>query len=165
MDAANFLFKHPRGPIYGYISEQGVCELRLPLGDDSDKRIYMLHSAPNIAIGLRLHAALEQYFQGVRIEFEDIPLDYGKATEFQREVWDGAREVHWGSTATYGDLAGRLGKGPGGARAVGRALGSNPLAILVPCHRFLAANGGLVGFAAGLEWKRELLQLEGALCC
>ncbi len=165
MEAANFLFLHPRGPIYGYIGAHGVRELRLPSGDGSDARIYLLHGAPNIGLGRRLHAALEQYFQGIPQDFGDIPLDYGPATPFRRSVWDTARTVAWGVTSSYGDLARRMGKGLSSARAIGAALGANPLPILVPCHRFIAADGSLAGFAAGLDWKRELLRLEGALWC
>lgn len=165
MYAANFLFRHPQGPIYGFIAGKGIRQLRLPLGDDSDSRVYLLRGAPNIGIGRRLHAALEQYFQGVPQDFADIPLDYAGATSFQWAVWDAAREVPWGAVSTYGELAQRLGKGLASARAVGAALAANPLPILVPCHRFVAADGRLTGFAAGLEWKRELLRIEGSLCC
>ena len=165
MDAANFCFRHPRGPIYGYISDKGVRELRLPRGDASDTHIYLLHSGPNIVVGQRLHAVLEQYFQGTPVSFQEIPLDFGTATAFQRVVWDAARAVRWGCSCTYGELADRLGKGRGAARAIGCALGANPLAVLVPCHRILAADGGLTGYAAGIEWKQELLKVEGLLHC
>jgi O-6-methylguanine DNA methyltransferase len=163
MDAANFLFKHPRGPIYGSLTPQGIRELRLPRGGRGDSAIYLLHSCQNIALGLRLHDTLERYFAGLRVDFADIPLDIAGATDFQREVWQTARQVSHGTTSTYGALARLLGREPGASRAVGRALGANPIAIVVPCHRFIASTGKLVNYAAGLEWKRELLQLEGAI--
>ncbi len=86
MTAANFLFRHARGPILGYIGDMGVRQLRLPRDDDSDGRVYRLHNAPNIATGRWLHAALEQYFVGVRQDFADIPIAYAGATELQRAV-------------------------------------------------------------------------------
>ena len=83
-------------------------------------------------------------------------------TPFQRSVWNAARAIGWGDTATYGTLARRIGK-PKAARAVGQALGANPVSIVVPCHRILSGSGGLGGFGAGLPWKRELLRTEGSL--
>lgn len=162
MDAANFIFRHTRGPLYGYISERGLKELRLPQGDESDDGIYLLHSAGNVLLGKKLHALLDQYFRGVRIGFADIPLDLSAGTKFQRSVWEAARNIPWGATVGYGELARRMGKTAGAARAVGQALGANPVPILVPCHRVLAAGGRLGGFSGGLGWKEELLGLEGA---
>lgn len=163
MDAANFLFKHPRGPIYGSLTPKGIRELRLPRGDRSDTAIYMLHSCQNMALALRLHEQLGRYFAGAQVDFADTPLDLTGATAFQRKVWGAARTTAHGQTSTYGDLAKRLGREPGASRAVGRALGANPIAIVVPCHRFLSSTGKLVDYAAGLEWKKALLQLEGTL--
>ena len=163
MDAANFLFKHPRGPIYGSLTPKGLRELRLPRGDTSDGAIDLLHSCQNISLGVRLHEQLERYFAGIRVDFADIPLDVDGVSEFQREVWEASRETPHGVTNTYGELAKRLGRDAGASRAVGRALGANPIAIVVPCHRFIARNGNLINYAAGLEWKRALLRLEGAL--
>lgn len=163
MDAANFRYTHPRGEIYGYISDVGLCSLMLPHANGTSKRPYLLHDAPNRLIGRQLAQALERYFAGMREDFSAIPLDLGKGSAFQRQVWLAAREVPHGITSTYGTLAETVGVGKAGSRAVGAALGANPVAILVPCHRFIAANGKLVNFAAGLEWKRELLALEGAL--
>lgn len=76
-----------------------------------------------------------------------------------------AREIAWGQTVTYGQLAARLGRGSTSARAVGTALGANPLLIVIPCHRIVAEDGGLVDFAAGVQWKAELLRLEGTALC
>lgn len=122
-----------------------------------------MHTAPNIVPGVRLHEALERYFAGMRIDFTQIPLDYTDATPFQQGVWEAARQIPWGTTASYGDLAAALGKGSGSARATGSALAANPIAILVPCHRVLSKTGNLVNYNAGLAWKRELLRLEGIL--
>ena len=75
-------------------------------------------------------------------------------------VWDALREIPYGTTATYGEIAARIGR-PGAARAVGSANHHNPLSIFVPCHRVLGANGALTGYAGGLEAKRKLLAIEG----
>jgi len=100
---------------------------------------------------------LAEYFSGRRRVF-DLPLDL-EGTAFQREVWEALRRIPYGETCTYGELARAIGRA-GGARAAGAANGANPVAIIVPCHRVLAAGGGLGGYAGGLERKRFLLELE-----
>lgn len=85
-----------------------------------------------------------------------------RGTDFQRRVWDELRRIPYGTTISYGELARRLGS-PAAVRAVGRANGANPIAIVVPCHRVIGADGSLTGYAGGLERKRELLAFEGAL--
>lgn len=92
-----------------------------------------------------------------------IALDMSRITPFFRRVYEVARKVPPGSTVTYGDIAERLGS-PGAARAVGQALGRNPFAIVVPCHRVLASSGKLCGFSAhgGIATKLRLLEIEGA---
>jgi methylated-DNA-[protein]-cysteine S-methyltransferase len=102
---------------------------------------------------------LAEYFAGERREFE-LPLRPA-GTEFQRSVWAALREIPYGETAGYGELARRLGR-PSAARAVGLANGRNPLAIVVPCHRVIGAAGALTGYGGGLERKRYLLELERA---
>jgi len=87
------------------------------------------------------------------------PLDWSRATRFQSSVWKELLTVAPGHTTTYGALARRIGE-PNAARAVGAACGANPMPVLVPCHRVLAASGGLGGFSAGLKWKRHLLAAE-----
>jgi len=98
------------------------------------------------------------YFFGNRVDFPD-ELDLSGATPFQRSVWQAARLIPYGQTRSYAWLAGQVGS-PGAARAVGQALGRNPLPIIIPCHRVLASNGGLGGFSWGLEMKNFLLWLE-----
>lgn len=88
------------------------------------------------------------------------PIDWGRSTAFQQRVWTVLRSIPVGETRQYSDLARALGC-PGAARAVGQACGANPIPVLIPCHRVLAAGGTLGGFSAGLEWKRRLLALEG----
>lgn len=100
---------------------------------------------------------LDEYFAGARWCF-DLPLAPA-GTEFQQHVWAALREIPHGETTSYGALAARLGR-PGAARAVGRANASNPIAIIVPCHRVVAVDGSAHGYAGGLERKQWLLALE-----
>ena len=100
---------------------------------------------------------LEEYFAGERTEFS---LELAPAgTEFQRRVWGMLREIPYGETTTYGTLANRLGN-PRTVRAVGLANGRNPIAVIIPCHRVIGADGSLVGFGGGLDRKRALLDHE-----
>jgi len=103
---------------------------------------------------------LEEYFAGARRTF-DLPLA-AAGTDFQREVWRGLAAIPYGVTLSYGELARRLGRDRA-VRAVGLANGRNPLSIVVPCHRVIGANGTLTGYGGGLERKRFLLELEGAI--
>lgn len=88
------------------------------------------------------------------------PLDVRRGTEFQQRVWEELLRIPTGQTRSYSELA-RILRKPGAARAVGGACGSNPIPLLIPCHRVLAANGHLGGFSGGLAWKRRLLAVEG----
>lgn len=102
---------------------------------------------------------LGEYFAGERRRF-DLTLA-PRGTEFQRRVWRALREIPYGQTISYGELARRIGN-PSASRAVGLANGANPLPIIVPCHRVIGADGSLTGFGGGLPIKRKLLALEGA---
>jgi len=106
-----------------------------------------------------LRSQLTEYFNGKLHRFE-IPLAY-PGTDFQRAVWNELQRIPFGETRTYADLARRLGV-PGASRAVGRANGMNRIAILIPCHRVIAADGGLGGYGGGLWRKLRLLETEGA---
>ena len=106
-------------------------------------------------------AQLTGYFAGRRHSF-DLPLDLQGGTAFQQSVWDALLRIPRGGTTSYGELARRLGK-PQAVRAIGAAVGRNPVSIVVPCHRVLGSGGALTGYAGGLERKAALLQLEGAL--
>jgi methylated-DNA-[protein]-cysteine S-methyltransferase len=98
------------------------------------------------------------YFAGDLAAFSGVPVD-GGGTPFERRVWEALREIPAGATASYAAIAARLGA-PRACRAVGRANGRNPIAIAVPCHRVIGANGSLTGYAGGLERKRWLLDHE-----
>ncbi|MFI6316400.1 methylated-DNA--[protein]-cysteine S-methyltransferase [Nonomuraea sp. NPDC050556] len=109
-------------------------------------------------------AAREQltaYFAGGRTTFDLDVLPSG--TEFQRRVWAAVDAIPYGTTTTYGALAARIGAPRDRIRAVGAAIGANPLLVVRPCHRVIGADGALTGYAGGLERKRSLLTLEGAL--
>ena len=101
---------------------------------------------------------LEAYFERKRRRF-DIPLDL-RGTPFQLHVWDYLLDIPWGETRSYGQIAEALGR-PKAARAVGRAVGTNPVSIMVPCHRVVGSNGSLTGYGGGLDRKTALLELEG----
>jgi methylated-DNA-[protein]-cysteine S-methyltransferase len=108
------------------------------------------------------HGALEaiRAFLGGSRRSLDLPLDLRRGTAFQREVWAATRTIPYGETRSYKWVAEEIGR-PAAARAVGQALGSNPLALVVPCHRVIGSDGGLTGFgSAGLPMKRRLLDLE-----
>jgi methylated-DNA-[protein]-cysteine S-methyltransferase len=104
---------------------------------------------------------LRAYFAGERRAF-DVHLDLRHLTPFHRRVLLAAAEVPAGQVVSYGEIARRIGR-PGGSRAVGQALGRNPIPIVIPCHRVIAAGGRLGGYTGGLAIKRKLLRLEGAL--
>ena len=100
---------------------------------------------------------LEEYFAGKRKQF-DLPLSL-RGTEFQRQVWAALRDIPYGETRSYGQIAQAVGR-PKAVRAVGMANHRNPLSILVPCHRVVGADGSLTGYGGGLEAKQFLLELE-----
>jgi methylated-DNA-[protein]-cysteine S-methyltransferase len=104
---------------------------------------------------------LREYFAGDLRAIDRIPVDTG-GTEFQRSVWSALREIPVGRTTSYGALAQRLGN-PRAVRAVGLANGSNPIPIVVPCHRVIGSDGSLTGYGGGLSRKRFLLVHEGVL--
>jgi methylated-DNA-[protein]-cysteine S-methyltransferase len=119
-----------------------------PRGDRDDDNPVLLECARQ----------LRAYFAGELTQF-DLPLNPA-GTPWQRQVWDALLSVQWGQTASYGDIARRLGKSNAACRAVGYANGRNPIPIVIPCHRIIGANGTLTGYAGGLDRKQVLLSLE-----
>jgi methylated-DNA-[protein]-cysteine S-methyltransferase len=103
---------------------------------------------------------LTAYFAG-QISSFDLPLDLSNGSTFQQAVWQALLDIPRGSTTSYGTLSHRIGR-PSAVRAVGGAIGRNPLSIIVPCHRVIGSSGSLTGYAGGLDRKTALLQLEGA---
>lgn len=108
-----------------------------------------------------VRAQLDEYFAGSRTRFE-LELDLAGGTDFQRGVWEQLRAIPYGSTVSYGELAGAAGR-PDRVRAVGAAVGRTPVPIIVPCHRVIGADGSLTGYRGGLQRKRTLLDLEAAV--
>jgi methylated-DNA-[protein]-cysteine S-methyltransferase len=145
-------------------SEAGLLRIVLPQPrpDDILQRLGVgLEQAEESPRRFRgLVARLRAYFSGSRVGFPDR-IDVSGATAFQREVWAAARLIPYGETRSYTWVAEEIGR-PKAARAVGQALGRNSLPVIVPCHRVLAADGGLGGFSGGLAMKRFLLRLEGS---
>lgn len=143
----------PLGPLYVTASDDALVSASF---DPSAM------SLPPNALCRRAEAQLHAYFAGERALFDLALAPAG--TVFQRQVWQALVEVPWGGRITYGTLAARLGR-PSASRAVGAAVGRNPLAIFIPCHRVMGADGRLTGFAWGLERKRALLALEAFDAC
>ncbi|MFF2900426.1 methylated-DNA--[protein]-cysteine S-methyltransferase [Streptomyces sp. NPDC057966] len=106
-------------------------------------------------------AQLREYFAGRLTRF-DIEYTDGAGTDFQRRVWSALDAVPYGETVSYGQIAERVGSTGAGVRAVGTAIGRNPLLVVRPCHRVIGSDGALRGYAGGLERKERLLRLEGA---
>jgi methylated-DNA-[protein]-cysteine S-methyltransferase len=111
----------------------------------------------------RLHAtrAISRYFDGALTAIDDLPVS-AEGTEFQQEVWRELRRIPCGTTISYGQLAKRIGR-PAAVRAVGLANGSNPIAVVVPCHRVIGSDGSLTGYGGGIDRKAWLLRHEGAI--
>ena len=143
----------PIGPLGLVASDTG---LEAVLFDGS--RIRVDGSSPVLVEAAR---QLDAYFAGELVEF-DLPLEL-HGSEFNRRCWRALTSIPYGQTVSYGEQARRLGLGHDAARAVGAANGRNPLPLVLPCHRVIGADGSLTGFGGGLETKRYLLELEGAL--
>ncbi|MCK7627160.1 methylated-DNA--[protein]-cysteine S-methyltransferase [Streptomyces sp. RS10V-4] len=103
---------------------------------------------------------LRAYFEGARAPFALAPAPV-RGTDFQRRVWAALEAIPYGTTTTYGAIAAAIGAPRGAVRAIGTAIGANPLLVIRPCHRVIGADGSLTGYAGGLARKRQLLRLEG----
>ena len=145
-------------------SARGLCRITLPRPSAQEVRQQLGDITGQATRSPRLFQELMErfilYFSGHRVNFPD-EFDLSGATGFQRKVWEAARLIPYGETRSYTWVAEQI-KQPKAARAVGQALGRNPLPIIVPCHRVLASDGGLCGFGSGIEMKKQLLHLEGA---
>jgi methylated-DNA-[protein]-cysteine S-methyltransferase len=142
----------PVGPLALTVDDDGaLTRIGFGAGDVSDDARFD-----------RVVTQLTEYFAGRRTDF-DLDLRPDGGSPFERRVWAALLEIPYGETASYGEIAARIGH-PGKARAVGRANGRNPIAIVCPCHRVIGSDGSLTGYGGGLENKRALLDLEaGAL--
>ena len=130
--------------------------MRRLLGLQYGKDGFRLHPAPGRT---RLADAISSYFAGELHAIDSLPVET-RGTPFQRKVWRGLREIACGTTISYSELAQRIGQ-PSAVRAVGLANGSNPVGIVVPCHRVIGSDGSLTGYGGGIDRKRWLLEHEG----
>ena len=154
------------GELYVAVSERGLIALDFGLGERSFvDRVQRRTKATLVRSRERCADAMRQvreYLDGKRIQF-DLPLDMTTMTDFQRQVLSAALEIPRGQWLTYGEVAKAIGR-PQASRAVGQALGHNPVPIVIPCHRVLGSDGSLHGYSGGggIQTKAWLLQLEGA---
>jgi methylated-DNA-[protein]-cysteine S-methyltransferase len=153
-------YESPLGPVIAIADAEGIISIDF-IKAKYAKRIERdwVEDATDPVLG-RCFDQLREYFAGKRREF-DLPLS-PHGTPFQERVWQEIARVPYGETISYGELARRAGA-PGQARAAGAATGRNPVAVVVPCHRIVGADGSLTGYAGGLERKQGLLELEGVL--
>ena len=137
----------------------GVCRVHLPAKDDSYRMEF--REMPPSELTQRAAEMLKCYFKGERQTFDDLQVDLSAVTPFRRRILELIRTIPFGEVRTYGQVA-RLAGATGAARAIGGAMASNPLPIIIPCHRVVASDGRLTGFSApgGIACKEYLLRLE-----
>jgi methylated-DNA-[protein]-cysteine S-methyltransferase len=151
------------GQFTAHYSDKGLAGLDFPKTGQKPTRTVKQGDVPADTIS-RWHRATESALKSVlagRAAKNLPPLDWSGGTEFQKKVWDALKKISLGETKSYGEIARTIGK-PKAVRAVGGACGANPIPVLVPCHRVLAANQKIGGFSGGLDWKRKLLARERA---
>ena len=156
--------KTPVGVLRVVASQKAVLSLELPRRRSEPAlerwlRRHILHAAETPVLSAAL-AQLREYFAGTRREL-DVPVDPA-GTDFQRHVWDAVAALPFGETTSYGKIAAALGR-PQLARAVGAAVGANPIPIIIPCHRVIGSDDSLTGYGGGLRMKIWLLRHEGVL--
>lgn len=147
----------------------GITRFQLPTHSAAATERNLRRRLPAAAPGTpppevaKVIAAAQRYFAGEQIDFTDVRVDLGAQEEFFRRIYEALRRVGWGRTTTYGTLAKELGAGPEAARDVGQAMAHNPVPLIIPCHRVLAAGGKVGGFSApgGSTAKLRMLELEG----
>lgn len=155
------------GDLYAAVSDRGLVAVDFGFSEHSFvDRVQRHNTARLVKSSAEVKTFLKQlneYLGGKRIAF-DLPIDYSVLTEFQKKVLTTALKIPRGRVLTYGDVARKIGR-PRAARAVGQALGSNPMPIVIPCHRVLGSDGSLHGYSGGggLKTKEWLLKLEGAI--
>lgn len=151
-------YKSPVGLLYLVASDQGlqgVYKKRPVVKSDSTKGNLKVREK----ILKQTQTQLDQYFKGQRNHF-DLALDF-QGTAFQKKVWNALLGIPFGVTASYKDVAHQI-RNPKAVRAVGSANGKNPICIIVPCHRVIAADGSIGGYSGGLKMKKQLLQIENS---
>jgi methylated-DNA-[protein]-cysteine S-methyltransferase len=163
------VFKTPLGWVGVSVSDRGICGIVLPKKEKKTAEVELANAeyamqktegttASAHDILKKSTTLLQKYFSGKRTVF-DLPLDTRSYTPFQQAVWRAALEIPSGETRSYAWIAKKI-KNPRAVRAVGQALGANPIPIIIPCHRVISSVGTLGGFAGGLPMKKGLLELE-----
>jgi len=150
---------------------RGVTSFRLPAPRAEETRRSLLRRLPDAveaeppAKVVGLIQVIARYYEGERADFSDVALDLGQQDPLFAKIYDMVRRLGWGETTTYGEIAKALGEGPEVARDVGQAMARNPIPLIVPCHRVLAAGGKIGGFSApgGSTAKVRMLELEGVV--
>lgn len=158
---ARTVLDSPIGPLTVIASDRGLRALLWP--DDREGRVRVdgeVRDDPDHPVLVETARQLKAWFGGERDDF-DLPLD-PVGTPFQRRVWEVLADIDFGETMTYGEVSEIVVGNRSAARAVGAAIGRNPISIIVPCHRVVGADGKLVGFAGGIDVKRRLLAREDA---
>lgn len=156
------------GPVLFAARGGGLCRLLLPLRRTADAHVvarrHWADAQYSAELLPKLQTQLQKYFDGGRLVFQ-VRIAFGSGSMFQREVMQACRTIPFGETLTYGQLADLAGH-PGAARAVGSVMADNPIPLIIPCHRVVAANGKLGGFSSpgGSRTKKRLLQLEARVC-
>lgn len=152
-------YDSPLGPMIVAATKKGLAGLWF----DGQRHLPNMLDWPhetNHPILIKAVKQLREYYEGKRSTF-DLPLDLQGGTAFQQSVWQALLQIRSGETTSYGQLSKKIGK-PAAVRAVGAAVGRNPVSVIVPCHRVLGGDGSLTGYAGGLDRKTALLKLEGA---
>lgn len=163
------IFDTPAGWCGVAWNARGIVRFTLPTSSEESADRLMLGRMPDAtpstppAEVLDTIDAARRYFAGEAVGFSDVRLDLGAQDAFFAKVYDAVRRLGWGETTTYGTVAKELGAGPEAARDVGQAMASNPVPLIIPCHRVLAAGNKVGGFSApgGSDSKRRMLEMEG----
>lgn len=163
------VFETTRGSCGLAWSAAGITRFQLPAASAAAAERHLLRRVPEARRGTptpeiaEITAAVQRYFTGEAVDFSSVRLDLGAQEPFFAQIYAALRRVGWGETTTYGTLAKQLGAGPEAARDVGQAMARNPVPLIIPCHRVLAAGGKLGGFSApgGADTKAHMLELEG----
>lgn len=154
-------FKSPFGWVSVAKSDAGIARVSFGHPTEATAENHLLNGIQATRSDSELSEAVNLlmcYFKGKRVDFP-LNLDLRVGTEFQKTVWETTRRIPYGDVRSYGWIAREVGK-PKAVRAVGGAMGANPLPIIVPCHRVVRSDGGLGGYSGGLHWKAQLLALE-----
>jgi methylated-DNA-[protein]-cysteine S-methyltransferase len=165
LDVAYDLVDTPIGELLVAVTDRGLCEIEFDPEPEREAETLARHFGARVLRSPRptddVRRQLDEYFAGKRRRF-DLPVDLRLAQEFRAAVMKELARVPYGQLTTYGTLAAKAGR-PRAARAVGTIMNRNPVPIVLPCHRVVGSTGSLTGYGGGLDRKRALLELEGAL--